>query len=55
MSRKTIGAGAAENTPENLRVWLQNPATYKPGVRMPDMKLSSEEIDQLVAFLVTLE
>ncbi len=55
MSRKTIGAGAAENTPENLRVWLQNPAIYKPGVRMPDMKLSSEEIDQLVAFLVTLE
>ena len=41
--------------PADQTIWLQNPATYKPGVRMPDMKLSSEEIDQLVAFLVTLE
>ncbi len=55
MSRKTIGAGAAFNTEENLRQWIQDPALYKPGVRMPDMKLSSEEVDQLVAYLVTLK
>src|SRR6266403_1987398 len=25
MSRRTIAAGAAENTPENLRLWIENP------------------------------
>ena len=55
MSRETIGAGAAWNTEENLRKWVQDPATFKPGVRMPDMKLSSEEVDALVAYLVTLK
>lgn len=55
MSRKTIGAGAAFNNEENLRKWVQDPAIFKPGVRMPDMKLSSEEVDQLVAYLVTLK
>jgi len=55
MSRETIGAGAAFNTPENLRDWVRNPAAFKPGVRMPDMKLTSEEVDQLVAYLVTLK
>lgn len=55
MSRATIGAGAAFNNEENLRKWVQDPAIFKPGVRMPDMKLSSEEVDQLVAFLVTLK
>lgn len=55
MSRKTIGAGAAHNTEENLRAWVQNPAVFKPGVRMPDMKLTSEEVDQIVAYLVTLK
>ena len=55
MSRKTIGAGAAFNTPENLRRWVQDPAVFKPGVRMPDMKLTSEEVDQIVAFLMTLK
>lgn len=55
MSRETIGAGAAWNNEENLRKWVQDPAIFKPGVRMPDMKLSSEEVDQLVAYLVTLK
>ncbi len=55
MSRETIGAGAAFNNEENLRKWVQNPALFKPGVRMPDMKLTSEEVDQLVAYLVTLK
>jgi cytochrome c oxidase subunit 2 len=54
MSRDTIGSGVASNTPENLRSWLANPQVLKPGCRMPDMKLTPEEVDQLVAYLVTL-
>jgi cytochrome c oxidase subunit 2 len=55
MSRATIGAGAATNTPANLRAWLNNPDQLKPGVLMPAMKLSDAEIDQVVAYLATLK
>jgi cytochrome c oxidase subunit 2 len=54
MSRRTIAAGAAENTPENLRLWIQNPDSIKPGSLMPAMKLSDAELDALVRYLETL-
>lgn len=54
MSRATIAAGAAENTPENLRAWIKDPSTFKPGVLMPAMQLSDQQIDQVVAYLSTL-
>lgn len=54
MSRETIGAGAAANTPENLRKWVQNPDTFKPGALMPPMHLSDQQLDQIVAYLTTL-
>jgi cytochrome c oxidase subunit 2 len=40
MSRSTIASGAAENTLENLRLWLRDPDAIKPGSLMPAMKLS---------------
>jgi len=54
MSRATLGAGVAPNTPENLRAWVNDPASLKPGALMPAMKVSGDELDQLVAYLVTL-
>ena len=54
MSRRTIAAGAAENTPENLRLWIQNPDAIKPGSLMPAMKLSDSDLDALVRYLETL-
>jgi cytochrome c oxidase subunit 2 len=54
MSRATLGAGVAPNTPENLRAWVNDPASLKPGALMPAMKLSSDELDRLVVYLVTL-
>src|SRR2546426_10961376 len=54
MSRATIGAGVAPNTPKNLRAWVNDPGALKPGARMPAMKLSGDQLDQLLAFLVTL-
>jgi cytochrome c oxidase subunit II len=54
MSRRTIAAGAAENTPENLRLWIQNPDAIKPGSLMPAMKLNDTELDALVRYLETL-
>ncbi len=35
MSRDTIASGAAPNTPENLRRWIQDPSVIKPGSKMP--------------------
>jgi cytochrome c oxidase subunit 2 len=55
MSRRTIAAGAAENTPENLRLWIQNPDAIKTGSLMPAMKLSDAELDALVRYLETLQ
>lgn len=55
MSRETIGAGAARNTPENLRAWVNDPNHFKPGANMPAMKLDDTALDQLTAFLLTLE
>ncbi len=54
MSRTTIAAGAAVNTPETLRAWVRDPQTIKPGCNMPDMKLSEQEVDQITAYLLTL-
>jgi len=54
MSRDTIAAGAAKNTPENLRQWILNPAAIKPGSLMPAMQLSGPELDALTAYLETL-
>jgi cytochrome c oxidase subunit 2 len=54
MSRRTIAAGAAENTPENLGMWIQDPEMIKPGSLMPAMKLSDSDLDALVHYLETL-
>jgi len=54
MSRATIAAGAAENTPENLRLWLKDPEAIKPGSLMPAMKLSDGELDALVGYMLSL-
>src|SRR4029077_16019172 len=55
MSRHTIAAGAAENNSQNLRLWIQNPDSIKPGSLMPAMKLSDAELDALVRYLETLQ
>jgi cytochrome c oxidase subunit 2 len=54
MSRDTIAAGAAPNTPDNLRLWIRNPNKIKPGSLMPAMELDGQELDALTAYLETL-
>jgi cytochrome c oxidase subunit 2 len=54
-TRETIGAGVLMNTSENLKKWLSNPQAYKPGSLMPNMKLSDDEINQIVAYLGALK
>jgi len=54
MSRTTIAAGAAVNTPQNLRLWIQNPEAIKRGSLMPAMQLSESDLDALMGYLETL-
>jgi cytochrome c oxidase subunit 2 len=54
MSRDTIASGAAPNTRESLRNWIQNPDSIKPGSLMPAMKLNEKDADALTAYLETL-
>jgi cytochrome c oxidase subunit II len=54
MSRATIAAGAANNTHDNLRLWVQDPSAIKPGSLMPAMKLSDADLDAVVSYMETL-
>jgi len=54
MSRDTIAAGAAPNTRDNLRLWIRDPNTIKPGSLMPAMELNDQDLDALTAYLETL-
>jgi cytochrome c oxidase subunit 2 len=54
MSRDTIASGAAPNTPANLRRWIKDPNTIKPGSKMPAMGLSDPDLDAVTQYLETL-
>jgi cytochrome c oxidase subunit 2 len=54
MSRETLGAGIAPNTPENLRRWIRRPDDFKPGSRMPPMGLSEQQLEAVTAYLTSL-
>ena len=53
--RAKIADNRLDNTPANLRRWLQNPPAVKPGTTMPNLSLAAGELDSLVAFLGTLK
>ncbi|HEY4688879.1 MAG TPA: cytochrome c oxidase subunit II [Anaerolineae bacterium] len=54
-SRPYIAGGTLANTPFNLSRWLADPPTLKPGSLMPNLNLSTADIDSLVAYLQTLK
>jgi cytochrome c oxidase subunit 2 len=53
-SRDTIASGPVKNTPENLRQWIADPNSMKPGVLMPSMHLNDHDLDVITAYLATL-
>lgn len=54
-SRTTIASGIMDNTPENMARWLRNPPAVKPGSKMPDLNLTEDQIQRLVAYLESLK
>jgi cytochrome c oxidase subunit 2 len=54
-SRRTLAAGALENTPANLAAWLHDPDQFKHGSHMPNLHLDQQDLSALVAYLETLK
>jgi cytochrome c oxidase subunit 2 len=62
--RWSVGAGALENTQENVEAWIRDPGAIKPGAKMPGARtegggmpptnLSDEEITAVAAYLLSL-
>jgi cytochrome c oxidase subunit 2 len=55
MARRTLAAGMVPNTPEELRRWIDDPQTIKPGCLMPSFGLSDRDRDLVVRYLRTLD
>jgi len=55
MSRQTLAATEVPNNATTLRDWIKDPQRLKPGNKMPTVKLSDSQLDQMVAYLTTLK
>jgi cytochrome c oxidase subunit 2 len=55
-ARATLGAGAIENTTENMEKWIRDAPAVKPGVLMPPFHaLSDREVANITAYLENLK
>lgn len=53
-SQRTMVAGELPNTPENLAHWIQHPREVEPKTAMPDLGLSLDQANDIVAYLYSL-
>lgn len=53
-SRKTIAAGTLPNTHDDVRRWIADPQSVKPGVRMPASVLRGDDLDAVVSYIRSL-
>ncbi len=53
-SRQTLAAGTIENNLGNLSGWVVDPQAIKPGNKMPATNLTAEELQALMAYLMSL-
>jgi cytochrome c oxidase subunit 2 len=54
-SHQTLAGATLQNTPENLATWLHNPPAVKPGSIMPNLNLTNDQVNALVAYLESLK
>jgi cytochrome c oxidase subunit II len=53
-SRGTLAAGSIPNTPAELRQWISDPQSIKPGTQMPATAFTPKEMDELIAYIESL-
>lgn len=51
---RRVLAGSLPNTPEALARWIQDPQEVEPGSLMPDLGVTDEHVNDIVAYLYTL-
>jgi cytochrome c oxidase subunit 2 len=54
-SRQSIAAGTLPNTRDHLAGWVVDSQSIKPGNRMPQNNLSSEDLQSLLTYLESLK
>jgi cytochrome c oxidase subunit 2 len=56
-TRSFIAGAVLPRTPENLRAWVSDSQSIKPGNLMPSFKdqFTDEQLDDLVAYLNSLQ
>ncbi len=55
-SRGTIAAGKLEQTSANMRAWIRDPQSIKPGVKMPTLAgMTPDQLDALATMLDALK
>jgi cytochrome c1 len=55
-SRAKIAGGAVNNSgPDDLKKWISNPPAEKPGTLMPNLGLTDDELNKIVAYLELLK
>ena len=54
-SRDLIAGGVLDNTPDQLAQWLTDPQSVKPDSDMPDLGLTQSQVQDLVAYLESLQ
>ena len=55
MDRQTIAAGTLPNQPGTLGTMIVSAQTIKPGSRMPNILMPGTELQQILAYLGTLQ
>ena len=54
IGRRVYLAGALPNTPAHMAQWIRFPQSYRPGTAMPDLGVSAEDANDMVAYLYRL-
>lgn len=54
-SQRSFIAGNLENNPGNLARWIMDPQAVEPGTAMPDLDLTRQQVEDVVAYLFTLD
>ncbi|HVY07882.1 MAG TPA: cytochrome c oxidase subunit II [Burkholderiales bacterium] len=55
MSRGTLAAATLPNDPGTLKAWIADAPAFKPGTRMPALKLPDGELTAVAAYVQTLK
>jgi len=53
-SRDTIASGAVNNNADNMKKWIDDPSSFKPGALMTPMHLNEHDLNAVTAYMMSL-